>query len=171
MTLNLREVRESDAARILEIYAPYITDSDISFETEVPSIEEFSKRVKGISKDYPYYVCEADGVIVGYAYANKIRERVAYRYSAELSVYVQAAYQHKGVGKALYSRLLNELSERGFYTAYAGITLPNKNSIEMHAAFGFRETGVWHKVGYKRGKWLDVVWLEKPLKAYDTPKN
>lgn len=167
MKFNLREVKSSDAARILEIYSPYITDSDISFETEVPSLAEFSERVKRISQSYPYYVCEVDGVIAGYAYANKIRERAAYKYSVELSVYVDANYQNRGIGKALYGRLLPELSD-SFYTAYAGITLPNESSVAMHRAFGFREVGVWRNVGYKRGKWLDVTWFEKPLRVYDT---
>lgn len=162
----IRSVSTDDTADILAIYAPYVTDTAITFETEIPSLEEFSKRIESIQKDYPYLVCEVDGKIIGYAYASRYRERAAYRYSVELSVYVAQDYHHQGIGKALYERLFAALENYNFYSAYAGITLPNETSIGFHDSFGFSEVGTYHNVGFKDGKWLDVIWLEKPLKDY-----
>ncbi|MBN1892447.1 MAG: N-acetyltransferase [Clostridiales bacterium] len=169
MNTIIRPVKQTDAADILAIYAPYVTDTVISFETKVPTIEEFSKRIETIQNDYPYLVCEVDGKVVGYAYASKHRERAAYRYSVEVSVYVALDYHHKGIGKALYKRLFAALDACNYYSAYAGITLPNDKSIGLHKSFGFVEVGIYHNIGYKDGKWLDVIWLEKPLKDYGIP--
>jgi phosphinothricin acetyltransferase len=169
MNTIIRPVSKDDAADILAIYAPYITDTVISFETKVPTLEDFSKRIEKIQNDYPYLVCEVDGKVVGYAYASKHRERAAYKYSVEVSVYVASDYHHKGIGKALYGRLFDALSEYNYYSAYAGITLPNDKSIGLHKSFGFVEVGIYHNIGYKDGKWLDVIWLEKPLKEYGIP--
>ena len=163
MNMVIRVATPADAAAILGIYAPYVTGSCISFETDVPTVKEFTARVENNIKDYPYLVCETDGGIVGYAYASKHRERAAYKYSADVSVYIASAYQGQGIGKALYTRLFELLRERGIYTAFAGITLPNDKSVGLHKALGFSEVGVYHNVGYKFGKWLDVIWLEKPL--------
>lgn len=164
--LDYSTVRQTDAADILAIYAPYVTDTTITFETEVPTPEEFSKRIENIQRNYPYLVCEVDGKVVGYAYASKHRERAAYQYSAEVSVYVASDYHQKGIGKALYERLFAALDDYKYYSAYAGITLPNDKSIGLHKSFGFVEVGIYHNIGYKDGKWLDVIWLEKPLKDY-----
>lgn len=166
MNLAIRPVGEMDVADILAIYTPYITDTVISFETEVPSIEEFSERIDNIQKEFPYLVCEVDGKVVGYAYASKHRARSAYKYSVDVSVYVAANYHRKGIGKALYTSLFGLLDKYDYYSAYAGITLPNEKSIGLHKSFGFTEVGIYHNVGYKDGKWLDVIWLEKPLKEY-----
>lgn len=169
MELFIRPVTPADAADILRIYTPYITGTAITFETEVPTLEAFSARIEGIRHKYPYFVCEADGVVAGYAYASKHRERAAYQYSIDVSIYVDAGYQSKGIGKTLYRHLFNALQSYPFYTAYASITLPNEKSVGLHRSFGFHEVGVYHNVGYKMGKWLDVIWLEKPLREYDTP--
>ncbi len=166
MNLTIRPVRKTDVADILAIYSPYITDTVISFETDVPSIEEFSKRIENIQKQFPYIVCEADDKVVGYAYASKHRERSAYKYSVDVSVYVAADFHHKGIGKALYTSLFGLLEKYNYFSAYAGITLPNEKSIGLHKSFGFTEVGIYHNVGYKCGKWLDVIWLEKQLKEY-----
>lgn len=166
MNLTIHSVRKMDVADILAIYKPYITDTVISFETEVPSIEEFSERIDNIQKEFPYLVCEVDGKVVGYAYASKHRARSAYKYSVDVSVYVASNYHHKGIGKALYTSLFGLLNKYDYYSAYAGITLPNDKSIGLHKSFGFTEVGIYHNVGYKDGKWLDVIWLEKPLKEY-----
>lgn len=171
MNMIIRPVRKTDAMDILEIYVPYITDTVITFETEVPTIEEFIARIERIKNKYPYLVCEIDGKVVGYAYASRHSERSAYKYSVDVSIYVKADSQSKGIGKVLYTHLFKVLQEYNYYTAYAGITLPNDKSIGLHKHFGFAEVGRYHNVGYKNGKWLDVIWLEKPLKEYDTPKK
>lgn len=171
MGFFIRSVCEADAEKILEIYSHYITDTVISFETEVPSFKSFKERINSIKDSFPYIVCELDGCIVGYAYASAHRERAAYKFSVDVSVYVAAEQHGKGIGKALYAKLFELLENQGFFTAYAGITLPNKKSIGLHKAFGFNEVGVYHKVGYKQGKWLDVIWLEKPLREYDKPNK
>lgn len=171
MNIKIREATLIDAETILNIYAPYITDTCISFETETPTIREFTERMENFIKRYPYLVCEIDDKIVGYAYASKHRERAAYRYSADVSVYVEREYYRQGIGKALYTKLFDLLKEQGIYTVFAGITLPNKKSISLHKTFGFSEVGTYHNVGYKFGKWLDVMWLEKQLREYDKPER
>jgi len=110
-----------------------------------------------------------DNKIVGYTYASKHRERAAYKYSADVSVYVAPEYQRRGIGSALYTRIFELLRRQGIYTVYAGVALPNEKSVGLHTSLGFREIGVYKNVGYKFGKWLDVLWLEKPLKDYDEP--
>lgn len=167
MNINIRPVNNEDVSDILAIYTPYITDTVITFETEVPTLEEFTDRVERIRKEYPYIVCEADGRVVGYAYASKHHERAAYKYSVDVSIYVAHEYHHKGIGSKLYSSLFEALNEYDYYTAYAGITLPNEKSVGIHKSFGFTEIGIFHKAGYKLDKWHDVLYMEKPLKDYD----
>ena len=162
--LFIREATICDAEAILNIYKDYITDSCITFETEVPSLEEFSSRIEKIIEGYPYVVCEVEGKVTGFAYASKHRERAAYKYSADVSVYVSALYQGRGIGKALYTKLFELLKNRDICMIYAGITLPNDKSISLHKSFGFEEVGIYHNVGYKFGEWLDVVWMEKAIK-------
>jgi phosphinothricin acetyltransferase len=136
----------------------------------VPALSDFTKRIESIIKNYPYLVCEADGNIVGYAYVSRHRERAAYKYSADVSIYVASAYHRQGIGKALYTKLFDLLKGQHIYTLYAGIVLPNESSIGLHKSFGFNEVGTFHNVGYKQGKWHDVIWLEKPIKNYDKPE-
>lgn len=169
MKLSIRPAVSTDAEAILKIYAPYITDTVITFETEIPSLEAFTERVAAIQSHYPYLVCELDGTVVGYAYASKHRERAAYRYSVDVSIYVDMNFRHQGIGRALYTHLFEELKQYPYYTAFACITLPNEASVGLHKAFGFQDAGIFHKDGYKAGKWLDVIWMEKSLRQYDTP--
>ena len=171
MELTIRPVKLSDAPEILEIYTPYIKNTPITFETQVPSLKSFQERMEKITQRYPYLVCEQEGKVVGYAYASQYRERAAYRYSIELSIYVDQSCQRQGIGKALYTQLFQQLKTYGFYTAYACITMPNENSVRLHQAFGFQKIGVFHNAGYKAGKWLDVLWMEKPLKEYGVPSQ
>lgn len=163
----IRPVTLADAADILQIYSPYIENTVITFETEVPTIEEFTARIERIKSEYPYLVCETGGKVIGYAYASKHRERSAYKYSVDVSIYVDMDHHREGIGKALYSNLFEALGSYDYYTAYAGITLPNEKSIGLHKSFGFHEVGVFHNAGYKMGRWLDVIWLEKQLKPYE----
>ena len=165
----IRPATLEDATAILEIYTPYIKNTAITFETEVPTIEEFTERIREIKSKYPYFVCEIDGKVVGYTYVSKHRERSAYKYSVEVSIYVDLNYHRKGIGKALYTHLFEALKKHNYYTVYSGITLPGEKSIGLHKTFGFHEIGTYHNVGYKNGRWHDVIWLEKPLKKYDKP--
>lgn len=161
--MQIRPVTPADAEAILRIYAPYVANTCVSFETQVPGLAEFTARVEGILRGYPFLVCEAGGGIVGFAYASKHRERAAYKYSADVSVYVAPEYHGQGIGKALYAELFALLKGQGLRMAYAGIVLPNEKSVCLHKALGFNEVGVFHDAGYKFGQWLDVLWLEKMI--------
>jgi phosphinothricin acetyltransferase len=167
----IRSAKPGDAGAILGIYAPYISETYVSFETEVPTTADFTVRMTGIMKSYPFLVCEEDGGIIGYAYGSGHRERAAYKYSADTSIYVAPGYQGRGAGRALYGRLLDLLRGQGIYTVFAGIVLPNEKSVGFHKALGFTEVGVYHNAGYKLGKWRDILWVEKPLREYDTPAD
>lgn len=109
-------------------------------------------------------MCEQNGEIIGYAYASRHGERAAYLHSADVSIYISPEYHGTGIGKALYKSLFEALYEYDYYMAYASITLPNEKSLGLHKSFGFKEVGVMHNVGYKQGKWLSLLWLEKPIK-------
>lgn len=169
--VTIRPATPADAEELLKIYSPFITDTAVSFETEIPSVEDFSERIKNIAKKYPYLVCEAGDKIVGYAYASPHRPRAAYRYSVDISVYIEPSYHRRGIGKALYTKLFELLRNQNIYTVYAGIALPNDASIGLHKSMGFAEIGIYHKVGYKNKKWHDVIWLEKALREYDVPER
>jgi phosphinothricin acetyltransferase len=160
---RLREATEDDAAAIAAVYAPYCRSTPISFEVEAPSADEIRQRIAKVLPLYPWLVCELDGRVVGYAYASRHRERAAYRWGIDVAVYLDGTSHRRGIGRALYSALLQMLVAQGYYTAYAGITLPNEASVGLHRAMGFEPVGVYHGVGYKMGAWHDVVWLEKIL--------
>lgn len=162
--LKIRPATPKDAAGILSIYAPFVKDTAVSFETVVPTIAEFEKRIETISESFPYLVCEMDQKIVGYAYASTHRERAAYQWSADLSVYIDPAYHRKRIATALYTALIELLKLQGFCTAFAGITMPNSASESFHRALGFREIGVFEHVGYKLGQWRDVKWMQLDLR-------
>lgn len=164
---TLRLVQETDAAEILEIYAPYIKDTAITFEYEVPSVDEFRKRIRDISTDYPYVVCLIDGEIVGYAYAHRHMERAAYQWNAELSIYIDKSYLRLGIGKALYTCLIDILKLQNVQNVYAGVTIPNQNSEKLHEYFGFKKLGIYHNTGYKCGAWHDVMWFEKSIGGHE----
>lgn len=165
----IRFAAPADAGRILEIYAPYITDTVISFEYDVPSLADFTARVEKISSKYPYLVYERDGVVVGYAYASPYIERAAYDYTVDLSVYVDAAYCGQSIGECLYAALLDILAKQGFFNTYACITATNRNSLNFHKRMGFTDAGTHPLAGFKHGKWLDVCWYYKRLQADTHP--
>ena len=155
----IRKVTVADAKVLLDIYAPYVA-TPITFENEIPTVEEFARRIREIAAFYPYLVCEVEGRIVGYAYAHRQMERAAYQWNAELSVYIDAAFAGQGIGKQLYTRLIELLKQQHVKTLYALITLPNEASIALHRSFGFQEVGVWRQTGYKCGRWHDVMWMD-----------
>lgn len=163
----IRQVKAKDSKDILAIYAPYIEHTAISFETQVPSLVDFTNRIASISEQYPYLVYIIDGEIIGYAYASKHRERAAYCYDVDVSIYVLQAYHGLGIAGKLYSCLFECLNELGYYNAYAGIALPNEKSEFFHKKYGFSTVGVFHKTGYKFGKWHDIMWLQKTIREHE----
>lgn len=163
MADKIRLVGMSDVEQIIKIYAPYVENTIVSFESEVPTIKEMRERIRNICEKYPYLVYLSDNQIVAYAYASKYRDRAAYCYDVEISVYSLPEYHGKGIAHKLYECLFAILREQGFYNAYAGCSLPNEKSINFHKKFGFTCIGVYHNVGYKFGSWHDVMWLEKAI--------
>lgn len=148
----------ADAHGILAIYAPYISNTSFTFETEVPSEKEFTRRIHSYSLEWPWIVCEIDGVIAGYAYASRYRERVAYQWSVECSVYIHDDHQRSGIARALYTALFSILKKQGYRNVYAVINLPNERSVAFHESMGFQWFATYEKVGYKLGQWKNVGW-------------
>lgn len=165
----IRRASPGDAQAILDIYAPYIENTAVTFEYDVPSIEEFTERVRQTASAYPYLVCEADGQIAGYAYAHRHKERAAYGWNTELSVYLAPAWQGRGIGTALYRALLTLLDAQHVKNLYACVTLPNEASVRLHEKTGFSFLGAYHKSGWKNGMWHDVGWFEKRLGGDEAP--
>ncbi|MBS1678663.1 MAG: N-acetyltransferase [Actinobacteria bacterium] len=164
---------DRDAAACAAIYAPSVESTPISFELEPPDAAEFSRRIKGCSATHQFLVGEAGGHVVGYAYACRWRERAAYDWAVEVSVYVDSAHKGRGVGRALYTELLDRLRVQGFRIAVAGITLPNPASIALHERMGFQSIGVLSRVGWKLGSWHDVGYWQLLLQpdAADPPRH
>ena len=163
MNYKIRQVQLSDTEQILKVYAPFITDTCISFEYVVPSVEEFAQRIAGISAEYPYIVLEADGEIVGYAYAHRYLERVAYSWDVEVTIYLAPKVQGKGLGVILYDALEKLLALQNIKNLYSCITGDNTHSIEMHRSMGYELIGTFPKAGFKHDRWLDVVWMAKVI--------
>ena len=150
-----------DAAGILAVYAPYIRETAVTFETEVPAPDAFTARVAGICADFPYLVLEADGELAGYAYAHRQAERAAYAWNAELSIYLAGKWRGRGLGAPLYRLLERLLAMQGYVNLYGVITASNRGSIAMHEKLGYRQIGLHEKTGWKFGQWHDVAWLYK----------
>jgi phosphinothricin acetyltransferase len=154
---------EADAAAIAEIYAPFCIETAISFEETPPIAEEMARRIRTTTQTLPWLVLE-DGGVAGYVYARPFRERAAYRWSVEVTVYVHRNYRRKGVARSLYAALFCILTLQGYYKVYGGVTIPNLASEHLHEAAGFTSVGVYHGVGYKLGAWHDVRFYELALK-------
>jgi L-amino acid N-acyltransferase YncA len=163
---EVRLAAKKDAKEIIDIYAPSILDAAISFETEVPSAEEMQKRIEMILQTYPWIVCVVDGEIAGYVYGSKYRDREAYQWSCECTVYIHDQYKGKGVGRELYGLLFQLLQLQGFRTVYAVVTLPNEGSVNLHEKCGFEKFAVFENVGYKFGQWHSVGWWKLRLNDY-----
>jgi phosphinothricin acetyltransferase len=156
----IRAAHADDAEDIARVYAAYVTGSVASFEREPPSASEMGRRM---GSGYPWLVACDDEAVLGYAYGAAHRERPAYRWSVEVSVYVAEGAQRRGLGRELYGALLPLLARLGYVRAFAGITLPNDASVGLHEALGFTPVGVFHEVGFKLGGWRDVGWWQRPL--------
>ena len=163
MTTTLRAATVSDAAAIQAIYAPIVETTAISFEDVAPTVEEMARRIETYSQTHPYLVAESDGILLGYAYGSKHRDRSAYRLSADVTAYVAPAARGQGLGKQLYQALLPDLAQRGYHAAFAAITQPNAASVALHESVGFTKVGIYREVGFKFGQWQDVGWWQRVL--------
>lgn len=166
--MKIRTASPDDAAAVAALYAPVVRHTAISFETEPPDAAEMRRRIVSTLAQLPWLVAEdASGAVAGYAYAGRHRERAAYQWSVDTTVYVREDRRGQGVGRALYGRLLPLLGELGHYQAFAGIALPNDASVRLHEAMGFQALGVYRHVGYKHGQWRDVGWWQASLRPLD----
>jgi L-amino acid N-acyltransferase YncA len=156
----IRMATPSDAAAIAAIYAPYCEGSAVSFETAAPPADEMARRITAVGAHRPWLVLEHEGAVRGYAYASPHHERAAYQWSVSTAIYVSADHHRHGIGRALYTALFDMLRHLGYFTATAGITMPNAASVALHERFGFTPVGVYHHIGHKMGEWRDVAWFE-----------
>jgi L-amino acid N-acyltransferase YncA len=161
---TIRIADPADGREVADIYAPIVSGSAISFEAEVPTEREMAGRIAAALAFAPWLVCVDAQRVAGYAYASKHRERAAYRWCVDVSVYVRDGFRRTGVGRALYASLFALLRLQGFCAAHAGITLPNEASVRLHESLGFRPVGVYPRVGFKLGRWHDVGWWQLPLR-------
>ena len=168
--ITIRTAALPDAERLLEIYRPYVEETAITFEYDVPTIDEFRGRMTRVLEKYPYLVAERDGTIVGYAYAGPFVGRAAYDWSVETTIYLDRAVRRQGIGKALYTALETVLGAMGILNLNACIGYPEvedehltRNSVEFHAHLGYQWVGQFHNCGYKFGRWYHMVWMEKML--------
>jgi L-amino acid N-acyltransferase YncA len=162
----IRPATPDDADACAAIYAPYVTETAISFETEPPTSAEMAER---IAAAIAWFVLCDDGRVTGYAYAGRFHPRAAYRWACEVSVYLEPNRRGRGAGRALYDVLLGHVAERGYRSAIAGMTLPNPASEALHRALGFEPVGTYRSIGYKAGAWHDVHWTQKLLAGDDGP--
>lgn len=168
--ITVRTASPEDASEILDIYAPYVENTAITFEYDVPDLNEFRQRIVNTLKKYPYIVAVEDGKIVGYAYAGTFKARAAYDRSVETSIYIKTDERGKGIGKMLYNELESRLKEQGILNLNACISwidTPDEylthQSPEFHARLGYTRCAHFHKCGYKFGKWFDMIWMEKMI--------
>ncbi|HEX8238903.1 MAG TPA: GNAT family N-acetyltransferase [Allosphingosinicella sp.] len=165
-----RAATPDDAAAIAEIYSPFVAGSAVSFETEPPDAAAMRARIEAGGDLYPWLVGEAeDGTILGYAYAARFRDRPAYRFAVETSVYLRSGAGGRGLGRGLYEPLLAMLETQGFTQAIAAITLPNEASVRLHERLGFEWAGIYRQVGWKLGAWHDVGLWQRALAKAGTP--
>ncbi len=167
--LNVRDASERDAEACGAIYAPHVTDTAITFETETPLPAAMAVRIATALRTHAWVVLEDQGRVVGYAYGGPFNSRAAYRWSCEVSVYLERGQRRTGGGRALYGALFDRLAERGFRTAVAGMTLPNDASVGLHRAMGFEPVGTYPRIGWKHGTWHDVAWVQRTIATGQDP--
>lgn len=177
--IRIRPAGAEDAEALLAIYAPYVRETAITFEYDVPTVEEFQSRIRNILQKYPYLIAEQDGRAVGYAYAGSFKERASYAWDAETTIYVARDRKRQGIGRRLYRTLEDILKAQGILNLNACIAFPpqedeylTRNSMEFHARCGFRLVGEFHQCGYKFGRWYNIIWMEKHIGAHpDLPAS
>lgn len=181
-TITIRAAAPEDAPALLAIYGPYVAETAITFEYDIPSEEEFRRRIRSVLSKYPYLAAERNGEILGYAYAGPFKERAAYAWSAEASIYVARDKKGLGIGGALYRTLETVLAAQGILNLYACIACPQEedeyltgDSVAFHTHMGYRLAGRFRQCGCKFGRWYDMVWMEKQLGSHTPgqapPKN
>jgi L-amino acid N-acyltransferase YncA len=163
MATTIRIATLQDAAAIVDIYAPIVRETAISFELDPPTVAQMQQRIEDTLLQWPWLVCERQGEVLGYIYATRHRARAAYQWSVDVSVYIRAGQRRTGVGRALYTSLFELLAIQQVHNCYAGITLPNPGSVGLHEALGFQPVGVYRHVGYKLASWHDVGWWQLTL--------
>lgn len=166
--ITIRTATVSDAQALLNIYAPYVEHTAITFEYDVPSVEEFASRIKHTLQKYPYLIAERNGKLLGYAYAGPFHERPAYDWAVETSIYVDQNIRHQGIGRKLHDALEETLRSQGILNMNACIAYPSeedehldRNSMKFHTHMGYRLVGEFYKCGYKFHRWYNMVWMEK----------
>ncbi len=168
-TYTVRDASVDDAEACAAIYAPYVTGTPITFETEPPGAQEMRDRISSSLRTHAWVVLCDRGTVVGYAYARPFATRAAYRWSCEVSVYLELGRRRTGGGRLLYEALFARLANRGFQMAVAGMTVPNDASLGLHQALGFSPVGTYRRIGWKLGAWHDVAWAQRPLAARPEP--
>lgn len=169
--MKIRAATADDAPACASIYRPYVTDTAITFESQPPTAEQMAARIAAASRGHAWLVAEDTGRVVGYAYGREYKSRAAYRWSCEVSVYLEQGRRRTGVGRSLYEALFTRLTERGYRTVLAGVTLPNEPSEALHQAMGFTPIGTFRHIGWKHGTWHDVAWSQRalPVRAAGPP--
>lgn len=168
-TSNVRDASECDAEARAVIYAPYVTDTAITFENDPPLPAEMAERIATAMRTHAWVVLENQGRVVGYGHGGPYKSRAAYRWSCEVSVYLERGRRRTGGGRALYNALFDRLAERGFRVAVAGMTLPNDASVGLHRAMGFEPVGTYRRIGWKHGTWHDVAWVQRTIATGQGP--
>jgi phosphinothricin acetyltransferase len=170
--IKLRLASSADADGVLSIYTPYVEETNVTFDYDVEEAKVFCQKIDEMLTEFPWIIAEHDGKIIGYAYAKRHRDRAAYNWCAESSIYVHQDFQGKGLAKLLYEALLDILKSQNTINVYAGIAQPNESSTMFHVKMGFTPVGVYKRVGFKNNQWHDVLWVHKILtKHVDIPEN
>lgn len=160
---GVRPASAQDAAACLAIYRPYVQNTPISWEIDVPTTDEMAARIEGLCATHAWLVLERDDQIIGFAYGQPLKRLATFRWSTETGIYVDAGHHRAGGGRELYTHLLRRLTERGYRQAFAGITQPNEASTGFHRSFGFQDVGVYRRAAWKHGSWHDVGWMQLDL--------
>jgi L-amino acid N-acyltransferase YncA len=165
--VRIRHAVTGDGAACAAIYAPFVDGSAVSFEYEAPTADELARRIERYSETHAWLVAEDGGRVIGFAYGTPHRERAAYQWATEVSIYIDSGHHRRGAGRALYGELFSLLARRGYKLALAGIALPNEASVSLHESFGFEPIGVYRGIGFKDGAWRDVGWWQLQLGPQD----
>lgn len=172
--ITIRTADVADASALLNIYRPYVEKTAITFEYDVPSEEEFARRIAATMQRYPYLVAEIEGEVIGYAYAGPLKERAAYDWSVEVTVYISQTSRKQGIGRRLYEELEARLKEQGILNLYACIAYPvqddpylTMDSVHFHESLGYEQIARFHQCGYKFGRWYDMIWMEKMIGPHE----